>query len=120
MALLATKPGRYNFEIIKGQELSIPSVWRDTLGALIDFTTYTARMMIRPSKDSDTVLVSLTHADGITLGGAAGTIVIARTAAQTAAYTFKRGEYDLEVIDGAGLVTRLLEGDVTTSGNATR
>lgn len=120
MALIASEPGPYHIKIIKGQDLLIPSVWRDTLGALINFTGYTARMMIRPTKDSDTVLVSLTHADGITLGGAAGTINIARTAAQTGAYTFKRGEYDLEVIDGAGLVTRLLEGDVTVSAEATR
>lgn len=120
MALLASEPGKHHIKVFRGMNLSVPSVWRDTLGALIDFSGYTARMMIRPTKDSDTVLVSLTQADGITLGGAAGTIVIARTAAQTAAYTFNRGEYDLEVIDGAGLVTRLLEGDVTVSAEATR
>ncbi|MCC6475110.1 MAG: hypothetical protein IT514_15355, partial [Burkholderiales bacterium] len=89
----------------------------------VDLTGSTARMQIRPyveSPDAD-ILLSLTTANGgISLGGANGTISLLASAAATAALDFDTAVYDLEVIDGSGLVTRLLSGMVTLSKEVTR
>lgn len=88
---------------------------------VVDLTGYTARMQIRDSANGATVLTELTTVNGkITLGGAAGTVTLALTAAQTAALTWVWGRYDLEMVSAGGLVDRLLEGRVTVSGEVTR
>lgn len=81
----------------------------------------TARMQIRPSVSSATTLVSLTTANsGVVLSNAAKTITLAITATATALLTFTKAVYDLEIIDGSGIVTRLLSGTVTLSKEVTR
>jgi hypothetical protein len=54
------------------------------------------------------------------LGGAAGTITLTISATDTAALTSGRGVYDLELVSGSGIVTRLLQGVATISRNVTR
>ena len=95
--------------------------WKDANGAPIDINGYTARMQVRPSVRSDDVLLSATTENGyIVLGGAAGTVDITIPAAVTAALTKTRGAYDLELVSGGGVVTRLIEGDVEISREVTR
>ena len=80
----------------------------------VNLTGYTARLKIRRKGSSDPALLSLTHASGITLGGAAGTITVVLTAAQTAALpTGADLVYDLDVIDGSSRPYRLVRGKVT-------
>lgn len=59
-----------------------------------------------------TVLINLTDTDGITLGGAAGTIDIYISDTQTEAIAVRRAVYDLYIQFAAGDRTRLLEGKV--------
>jgi hypothetical protein len=67
------------------------------------------------------VLTLTTENAGITLGGAAGTITLSATATVTAALTAPfSGVYDLELVSGGGVVTRLLEGVATVSPEVTR
>lgn len=123
MVIIADTPGRYNLTIIKGGDLDRTWTVRDTAGALVNLTGYTARMMVRSPNHDGAVVISLTDggaANGITLGGSAGTVRIQRTAAMTSAYTFLRGVFDIEVVDAGGLVTRILEGDVLASPEVTR
>lgn len=109
----------YDFEIEQGTTLNKRMVWKDSTGAPVNLSGYTARMQLRPSVSSDTVLLNLTTENGgITLGGATGEITLHFTAAQTAALP-KGGVYDLEVIIG-GNVTRLLQGAVSLSKEVTR
>ena len=109
----------YDFEIEQGTTLNKQMVWKDSTGAPVDLSGYTARMQLRPSISSDTVLLDLTTENGgITLGGVLGTITLHFTAAQTAALS-KGGVYDLEMIVG-GNVTRLLQGAVSLSKEVTR
>lgn len=108
--------GTYNFTIEQGADFTRTFTWKDSAGALINLTGYTARMKI---KTGATTIVSLTEVSGITLGGAAGTIVVAINAAATAAYTFSKAVYDLELVSGGGVVTRLLEGKVLLSREVT-
>lgn len=87
---------------------------------LWNFTGYTARMQVRRTVDSSTVIISLTTENGrITLGGAAGIIELNIAAADTATLT-SSGVYDLEIISNTGVVDRILQGDFTLSQEVTR
>jgi hypothetical protein len=87
----------------------------------VDLTGFTARMQIRETVDATAVLKSLTTENGgITLGDTAGTVDLLISATETAAFTFGNAVYDLELIDGSGIVTRLLSGNVSLSKEVTR
>ena len=87
-----------------------------TGNTLWDLTNYTATMTIRPFVGSNTTTLVLTNGNGITLGGAAGTVDINISAAVTAGFTPSRYAYDF-VLDSGTVVTRLLEGKfVVTAG----
>jgi len=85
-----------------------------------NITGYTARMAIRRKQSDSSALADLTSSSGITLGGSAGTIVITLTKDQTAAITPGPGVWDLELIDGSGIVTRFVEGTCTFTPSVTR
>lgn len=113
--------GTYNFTIEQGSDFVRTLTWKDDADVLINLTGYTARMKIKTAVGG-TQIISLTQAAGITLGGAAGTIVITITAAQTTAFTvadFLTAVYDLELVSGAGFVTRLIQGRATLSPEVT-
>jgi hypothetical protein len=97
-------------------------VWKDGGGVPMDLTGYSARMQIRKTIGSTKVLVDLATSpgSGIALGGALGTIVLTISAALTTAITEAVGVYDLELVSGGGVVTRLLEGDVEIKPEVTR
>lgn len=103
-------PGNYDLTIVQGATLDLLLTYKDSAGVVINLTGYTARLKIKTAV-AGTELVSLTEADGLVLGGAAGTIRVQRSAALTAAYTWSRGVYDLELITG-GVVSRIIEGNV--------
>ena len=89
-------------------------------GTALSWSGYTARMQVREAADSTAYLLSLTNGSGITLGGTAGTIAVAITAAQSSAISAGSYAYDLELISSGGAVTRLLQGGFQVSGNVTR
>ena len=77
-------------------------------------------MQVRRTVDSATALVTLTNSNGgIILGGADGTIEITISAANTALLT-SSGVYDLEIVSGAGVVSRVLQGEWRLSPEVTR
>ena len=111
----------FDLEIKQGETLSLVATWRDSANALVNLTGYTARAQGRATYDASSTLFSLTSSSGITLGGAAGTITIALSAAATAALSApQQGVWDLELVSGSGVVTRLLEGDLRILPEATR
>lgn len=114
--------GQHDITIEQGATFRLSLVWRDSAGALIDVTGYTARMQVRRRHTTeDPPALSLTSAAGdIVLGGAAGTIVITAAATVTDDIDFKTGVYDLEMEDVDGFVTRLIEGSVTITPEVTR
>jgi hypothetical protein len=113
---------RYKLDIQQGATLSLTATWTDSTGAAVNLTGYTARMQVRSAYDATTTILSLTSGAGdITLGGSAGTIAITASATVTAALTAPwTGVYDLELVSGGGVVTRLLEGPATVSPEVTR
>lgn len=112
-------PGNYDFTIYQGSSFSKVITWRDGANNVMNLTGYTARMQIRQRLTGD-ILIELTTANGrISLGGTAGTITLEISAADTSAITLD-GVYDLELVSGSGIVSRLLQGSVTLSKEVTR
>lgn len=116
-------PGPLNVRMVQGATFSLTHTWRDGSSTLVDLTGYSARLQVRNRKSPHAIVLQDADAGGnltITLGGAAGTIVYSVTAANTAtiqetAHEIKY-DYDLEMVSGAGVVIRLLEGEWIVDG----
>jgi len=112
--------GIYNITIEKGATFQRVLTWKDATGALVDLSTYTARAMGRANDYTGALLFSLTSASGLTLGGVAGTITMVISATATSGMTpGTNGVWDLEMISGAGVVTRLVQGKIEVSPEVT-
>ena len=82
-----------------------------------NLTGYTGAMQLRSSYDASTVALSITVA--IT-NASQGILNISATSSSTAALTEGIYVYDLELTNSSGVVTRLLQGQVTVSPEVTR
>lgn len=90
----------------------------------VDLAGYTARMQIKTKAGGDVLAstdiddaplnVIVTAIDNVTK-----TITIDIAATDTAAFTWKRGSYDFEMVGGGGDVTALLTGSVTVTPEVT-
>lgn len=109
-------------KIDQGATFTKQVTWKTGTPALpVDLTGCSARMQARSDVKSSTTLLDLTTANGgITLGGAAGTVTIRLTAAQTEAITWLSAVYDLEVVMADSSVRRLMYGSITVSPEVTR
>lgn len=113
--------GNYDLYMEQGATFSLVITWKDNSNSPIDLTSYTARMQVRRTKQSSTVIVEASTTDGrITLGGALGTITVVIPATVTDDIEAGCGVYDLEVESADGVVTRLIEGAVEFSKEVTR
>lgn len=111
----------YNITIEQGATLRLSFIWKDSEEEPIDLTGYSARMQVRRSYSSTEKLLDLSTESGeITLGGAAGTITVEGDAAATELLKTKCGVYDLELTSQDGVVTRLIQGEVTVAPEVTR
>jgi hypothetical protein len=112
--------GLYDITIEQGATFQMSLTWKDSTGAAVNITGYTARMQVRENYESDSTLVSLTSSGGdIVLGGALGTIAVTIAASVTQLLQLDEAVYDLELVNGA-TVTRLLQGKATVSREVTR
>lgn len=90
-------------------------------GSVLDLTGYSARMQIRSTVATITTLYELTVANGrIELNALAGQLRLNIPNTVTAAMTWRSGVYDLEIVSGAGVVTRVMQGNATLSLEVTR
>jgi len=112
-------PGTYNITVWQGADYDRTFTVTQG-GTALNWSGYTARMQVRNSSDATATLLSLTNGSGITLGGTAGTVALAITAAQSTAIPAGSYAYDLELVSSGLQVTRLLQGSFTVSGNVTR
>ena len=111
-------PGLYDLVCPQGASFDKTFTW--TIGGTaVNLTGYTAAMQVRVGFDTATTLVSLTNGSGITLGGTAGTIGVAISAAVTTVLDAGSYAYDLELYSGS-TVTRLLQGAFTVTPGVTR
>lgn len=99
--------------------------WSHTFATGLDLTGYVARMAIRATRNGTAEAYLSTEADA--LGGSIalfdGAAVLSMTAEETAAIGGTDEEtvlvYDLELVSGAGAVTRALEGRFVVLGEVT-
>jgi hypothetical protein len=111
----------YSFVIDQGADWYLNIEYKDSAGAAINLTGYTAAMQFRLTVSSATSALTLTQAAGITITGATGNLAIRATAAQTGALEDSaKYDYDLEITSPAGVVTRLIQGVASVSSQVTR
>lgn len=125
--------GRYDITADQGATLRQVIVWRmpptaaqiaaGEPGTPVDLTGYSARMHARESVESETTVLELTTENNrIRLGVPATTgeielLVDAATMEDVPAGGFV---YDLELVDAAGFVTRLIGGKLKVTAEVTR
>jgi hypothetical protein len=125
------RASRYSFIIEEGATFNLQINWTDSEGSPIDLTDYHARMQIRPSVESEQIILQLSSSiapdgTGISLNGSdgetpfeSGSIGIHIAASASEGLTFREAYYDLELVT-YDVVIRLLEGKVQLSKNVTR
>jgi tRNA threonylcarbamoyladenosine modification (KEOPS) complex Pcc1 subunit len=78
-------------------------------------------MHVRTSADAPTTITTLTTENSrISLGGTAGTVTLTIAATDTANLTPGLYVYDLELVSGAGVVSRIIEGNFKVKAEVTR
>ena len=115
-------PLTYNITLYQGATFRLPLTWKaGDPATAVNLTGCTARMQVRADMKAPKALITLTTENGgIVLGGAAGTIQIIVTAADTTPLQLQGGVYDLEIIFPGGDVRRLLQGSVDILPEVTR
>ncbi len=123
--------GKYSFTVEQGSTTSFQVVYKDANGTPVNLSGYHARMQIRETKDSSTVICSLSSSldadgTGLNLSGSAGTLPLSSgsigiyiSAASSSGFSFDTAYYDLELVTGI-TVTRLLQGSVKLDKEVTR
>ena len=106
--------------IQQGDDLDVVFEVTDEAGEPVDLTTgYTAKMQARAAVSDTNPLFSFTNGAGLTLQN--GSIKATFTHETTAAFTFDKVEYDLEIVtDPGGLVTTVYRGVITLRKEITR
>lgn len=113
--------GSYNLLIEAGATFNLTVTYTDSGGTPIDLTGYTARMQIRanPADPGSTFELNTTNGR-IVITGPTGLLTLLISAADTGALTLTTGVYDLIVTSAGGVVSRLLQGDVTVDAAVTK
>ncbi len=116
--------GLYDITIEQGADWRLVLTWKDAAGDPMQLNGYTGRMQVRETWNSKTKIFELTTGNGgIVLDAANGGITLHLPAAVTTAYQVNPAKtawidgkqaqqlvFDLEMIDGQGGVTRLVQG----------
>lgn len=109
----------YNIITEQGTTLSRTFIYKDSAGAIVNLTGYTAAMKVRKlypatslqAAHADAAIISIaTGGSGITITGAAGQVDIVVSASTLAACAAGTYSYDLEVTSGSGVVTKIARG----------
>jgi hypothetical protein len=111
----------FDTTIDQGADWYINFYYKDSAGAAINITGYSAAMQLRSEAASTTAALTLgTSAGGIAITGASGLVAVHATAEQTASVAAGTYVYDLEITSGAGIVTRLTQGNILVTPQVTR
>lgn len=117
---MAAPAGRYDTICDQGATYERVVILRDAAAGLVDLTNFTAKMQIRSTAASPTVIKELTTENGgITLGGVTGTISLLITATDTAAMAAGNYVYDVNLVSG-GTINKPLYGTFTVRAGVTR
>lgn len=90
-------------------------------GSPLSIFGYTARMQVRENVPSPSILLELSTSNGkLVNGGANGQLTLTLTNVETSAIVWRSGVYDLELTSPGGIITRVMEGNVTVGLEVTR
>jgi hypothetical protein len=112
--------GIYNATIDQGATWSVTVTYKDSNGAPINLTGYTAAMQVRQqysSTDADLTLTS--PSGGIVITPLTGVIVITMSATQTLSLSEGFYVYDVELTSGT-FKDRMMQGQLTVAPEVTR
>lgn len=109
---------KLNLSVEQGATYSKRLVWRDKNKRPVNLSGYTAKMQVRASASSPTVLYELSTANGRISMPGSGVIQIDISADDTE--TFVAGVYDLKLYAPTGQEIRFIEGKVTVSPGVTK
>lgn len=120
---MSAPAGLYNIVADQGSTLSRIIYYKDPAKKPIKFNGYTARMQVRPSIDSDTVILSLTTENGrIELGATDGSISLYVDDVTMISIPEGIYVYDLELIAPSAdlFVYKILQGNFAVRSEVTR
>jgi hypothetical protein len=103
------RPAKYDVVVTKGTKFDKTFTWRDADGNLRDLTNYSGAARFNtfgPEGEVDAT---------VSMGGAAGTIRVQLSAAQTTSIDWELGEWYLNIQGGGDDPERLLHGAVTVN-----
>ena len=115
-------PGTLILTIYQGSTFKRIIRLTDSTPEAIDLTGATARMHIRAAITDTATLIELTEANGRALitDEVGGEVTLVISATDTAALSFSKAVYDLEIEYNDGTVDRVLAGTVKLSKEVTR
>ncbi len=120
---MSAPAGLYNIVADQGSTLSRIVYYKDPAKKPILFNGYTARMQVRPSVDSDTVILSLTTENGrIELGDTDGSIALYIDDVTMMSIPEGIYVYDLELVAPSSnlFVYKILQGNFAVRSEVTR
>lgn len=109
----------YNFNLDQGSDIEIPLIFKDSNQNPIDLTEYTARMQVKAYFASTTPVDTLTTENGrIDIKDNQVTLKFPHEVTEN--ISPKTYVYDLEIISGESLVTRVLQGNFVINPRVTK
>ena len=105
-----------NIFIDQGTDFSITVDVTQSDGAALNLTGYSAAAQIRKTYGSSNVSAVFTTS----ISAAAGQVTLSLTDTQTSGLTAGRYVYDLNITSGAGVTTRVVEGQAIITPGVTR
>jgi len=111
----------YNITTTQGDTFSRILTYTNNAKVPHNLTGYTAKMQVRTSTDSDTVVLELSTTNGyIVLGGTAGTITLTVPSGVMSVINSGLYVYDLEIVSGAGVRTTIVNGNFNLKAQVTK
>jgi hypothetical protein len=110
----------YNISAEQGSDYLAAIAYTDDDGDIVNLSGYTSRMQVRKFTGSANAVLSLANTAGMTISASAGTITLSIPAEALKAVPAGSYVYDLEIVSGAGVVTKLLQGTFDVDAEVTR
>lgn len=113
--------GYHHFIIEQGATFGQTLKLFDSSNTVINLTGYSSgRMSLKETPDATAKVLELLTTNGrMALGGTAGTVTLSISASDTKDLTPDDGVFDLEIVSGSGIVSRLIEGTYSVRRNIT-
>lgn len=109
-----------NLVILQGTDSGVRWLVNDGSGVPYDFTGWTVKSQVRASVAAPTVLHEWSTTLGNATAGSNGFVSLFWSHAETTAWTFAGGVFDIELTSPDGKVSRLDSGRITVRPEVTR